>query len=85
MTTGTRRAILRNAVKCLTCMDIIESTHRHDFVTCSCWTIDQLLTPDKQTGVFVDGGLEYLRYGMGNAGRLEPLFEFGELSDVRGD
>lgn len=38
-------------VRCLDCGDIIESTHRHDFVTCSCGES------------FVDGGDAYLRTG----------------------
>lgn len=41
--------ILRNAVKCNYCGDIIESQHRHDFVRCSCGR------------VAVDGGKDYLR------------------------
>jgi hypothetical protein len=28
--------IIKNAIKCVHCGDIIESRHRHDFVTCSC-------------------------------------------------
>lgn len=43
--------IVRNSAKCLSCGDEIESTHRHDFVTCSCG------------GLFVDGGRDYLRRG----------------------
>lgn len=38
-------------VKCLVCNDIIQSTHVHDFVRCSCGAI------------FVDGGSDYLRMG----------------------
>jgi|WetSurSiteA1Bulk_404760.scaffolds.fasta_scaffold12997_2 hypothetical protein len=41
--------ILRNIVKCLKCGDIIESTYRHDFQTCSC------------DNVSVDGGTDYLK------------------------
>jgi hypothetical protein len=41
--------ILKNAIKCNHCGDIIESTHRHNFVTCSCGCCS------------VDGGLDYLR------------------------
>ena len=41
--------ILRNAVKCNNCGDIIESTHRHDFKWCSCGL------------VAVDGGHDYLK------------------------
>lgn len=82
MTTGTRRKILKNAAQCLVCMDIIESKHRHDFVCCSCWKTDELLPPEKHTRIFVDGGLEYLRFGAGNAAQFRPLFEYGELADV---
>jgi len=35
------------------CFDIIESHHRHDFVSCKCGTI------------FLDGGMDYIRYGGG--------------------
>ena len=41
--------ILRNAVQCKHCGDIIESTHRHDFKTCRCGRVS------------VDGGHDYLR------------------------
>lgn len=36
-----------NKIQCKKCGDIIESKHRHDFVTCKCGAI------------FTDGGLEY--------------------------
>ena len=42
-------AILRNAIRCKRCGDVIESKHRHDFRTCSCGA------------VAVDGGYDYLR------------------------
>lgn len=41
-----------NKVKCLECGVILESTHRHDFVSCSC--------PNK---TFTDGGDVYQRLG----------------------
>lgn len=41
--------IIQNAVTCLNCGDFIFSSHRHDFVTCTCGSIS------------VDGGQEYLR------------------------
>ncbi len=44
-----RPKITRNAVKCKHCGDVIESTYRHDFVTCSCRRVS------------VDGGHDYLR------------------------
>ena len=43
--------IIANRVKCLKCKNIIESTHRHDYVPCSCGNIA------------VDGGVAYLRRG----------------------
>ncbi len=43
------QVIVRNSVKCLLCNDEIESTHRHDFVYCSCGNIA------------VDGGKDYLK------------------------
>lgn len=42
--------IIRNAVRCKKCLTVLESKHRHDFVSCPC-------------GVFTDGGLEYIRGG----------------------
>lgn len=47
--------ILRNAIKCNHCGDVIESYSVHDFKYCSCET------------VFVDGGHEYLRRGFKNS------------------
>ncbi len=41
--------IVTNKAKCLKCDDIIESRHRHDYVSCSCGAIA------------VDGGTEYLK------------------------
>ena len=39
-------------IQCLFCDKILESTHRHDFVSCGC-----------ENGTFVDGGSDYLRMG----------------------
>ena len=41
--------IIKNAIKCNHCGDIIESRYRHEFVTCSCGKCS------------VDGGHDYLR------------------------
>jgi NDP-sugar pyrophosphorylase family protein len=41
--------IVKNAIQCNKCGDTIESTHRHDFVTCSCGACS------------VDGGRDYMR------------------------
>jgi len=45
------KTIVRNAIRCDSCLDEIESAHRHDFRYCSCGA------------VFVDGGKDYLRRG----------------------
>ena len=42
-------AIIRNAIRCKHCGDVIESRSVHDFKSCSCGACA------------VDGGLEYLR------------------------
>jgi len=41
----------RNRIQCKKCEDVIESLYGHDFKHCKCGAI------------FVDGGLEYTRYG----------------------
>lgn len=41
--------IIKNMIQCKDCGDIIESTHRHDYVTCRCGACA------------VDGGHDYLR------------------------
>jgi len=41
--------IIRNAIRCNICGDEIESTIRHDFVTCKCGACS------------VDGGHDYLK------------------------
>lgn len=51
--------IIRDAIQCKKCGDIIESKTVHDFVTCSCGACS------------VDGGHEYLR----RCGNLEDFIE----------
>ena len=41
--------VTRNRARCKACGSVIESKHRHDYVTCSCGQIA------------VDGGLDYLK------------------------
>ena len=41
-----------NKIQCLVCNTILESKHRHDFVSCNC-----------ENETFVDGGLAYQRTG----------------------
>lgn len=59
------KKLIRNAIKCKHCGDVIESKARHDFVTCSCGC------------VFVDGGLAYSRIGWpsGDGERPEDWYE----------
>ena len=40
--------LLVNKIECLTCGQVLESRHRHDFASCEC-------------GTFTDGGTEYSR------------------------
>ena len=60
--------ITRNAAQCALCEDIIESTYVHDFKSCSCGEI------------FVDGGLDYLRFGFRNVENLIRLDESDDTS-----
>lgn len=57
-------AILTNKIRCKHCGDIIESTHVHDFETCSCGRVS------------VDGGLDYLRRVFQEDGDYEELSTF---------
>lgn len=41
--------IIKNAVQCKKCGDIIESKHTHDYVTCKCGNVS------------VDGGKDYCK------------------------
>ena len=58
------RKIKVNKARCKLCGDIIESTHRHDFRSCSCGEI------------YVDGGRAYLRRLARNFDNLEELSEY---------
>lgn len=57
--------IIRNAIRCKKCGDIIESLTRHDFEECSCGA------------VAVDGGRSYLR----RVGFPEDWEELSEVSE----
>lgn len=50
-----------NRAKCKNCGDIIVSRHHYDWVACSCYS--------HNTGIFIDGGNDYWRYG-GNFSHL---------------
>lgn len=59
--------LIKNAVKCLKCNDIIESKHVHDFRYCSC------------RNIAVDGGTEYTRrIGNITGGTWEELSEYAD-------
>ena len=62
---------IKNIAKCLLCGDIIESKHRHDFVTCKCGNLS------------VDGGLEYFKRSLlhGTDSYEELCFEENEESN----
>ena len=49
MSENVQKKLIRNAIKCNHCGDIIESKYTHDFKWCSCGA------------VAVDGGLSYTR------------------------
>ena len=57
----TKRKLVKNAIQCNLCGDIIESTYRHDFVECSC------------KACFVDGGHDYQRIGFAEEGCFTNL------------
>ena len=58
--------LIKNAIKCKKCGDIIESKYTHNFVICSCGACS------------VDGGLDYLRR-CGNLVDWEDLSEYEEV------
>jgi DNA-directed RNA polymerase subunit RPC12/RpoP len=63
---------MRNRCKCLACGDIIESMHRHDFVTCKCGAI------------FTDGGTDYVRRGGKDLSLIENVPD-DESEEVKSD
>jgi hypothetical protein len=67
------KKLIRNRAQCLECMGILESKHRHDFVMCGCFS------EKKMTGIFIDGGLDYVRSG---AFKME---NFKDLSEWEGE
>ena len=64
------RKIIRNAIRCNHCGDVIESTYRHSYVQCSCGK------------VAVDGGTDYLRRSYsGNRDDYTDLSEYEEIEE----
>jgi hypothetical protein len=63
-------AVLENKARCRLCGDVVESTHRHDFRSCSCGAMS------------VDGGHAYVRRSWdGSKGDVRDVIE--ELSVLR--
>lgn len=58
--------IISNKARCFKCQTLIESKHRHDFVTCKCGAIS------------VDGGKDYLR----RVGDLDNFIELSEVIEI---
>lgn len=56
--------VFKNTAKCLICMDVITSTHKHDFVTCSCGNLA------------VDGGSWYPRRLFAEPNSYEDMIEY---------
>ena len=67
--------IIRNAIKCKNCGEVVESKSRHDWECCKCFE-----ESNGKTGVFCDGGLSYLRWG-GTPGTYEDLSETRPYTD----
>ena len=64
------RKIIRNAIRCNHCGDVIESTYRHSYVQCSCGK------------VAVDGGTDYLRRSYsGNRDDYTDLSKYAEVEE----
>jgi len=65
------KKLVRNAIRCKHCGDVVESKSVHDFEQCSCGAC------------FTDGGLEYLHRGF-KASPDDDYDELTEYEDVPG-
>lgn len=65
------KKLVRNAIRCRRCGDVIESKSVHDYKECSCGACA------------VDGGLEYLRRGFKTSPE-EDYEDLSEYADVPG-
>lgn len=63
--------IIRNAIRCNHCGDVIESTYRHDYVQCFCGK------------VAVDGGRHYLRRTCAKSDDYTDLSECVQVDDEK--
>ena len=71
--------IIKNAIQCKICGEILESTSVHNFVPCKCY-----IESNGAKGCFCDGGLEYLRWG-GNPDEYINLSETRLYTDEERD
>ncbi len=55
------KRLIHNRARCKKCFTVIESVHRHQFISCPCGAI------------FVDGGRSYKRVGYNQAEDFEDL------------
>ena len=69
MENRTVRLLVRNAVRCIACGSVLESTHRHDYVKCHC--------PNETA---CDGGLEYQRTLAVDLSLIDNLCEYRTLT-----
>ena len=63
------RKIIKNAIQCKLCGEIIESTYRHEYETCKCGACA------------VDGGHDYLRRSFKDKDCYIDLSETEDVSD----
>lgn len=63
------KKLIKNAIQCAHCGDIIESKHTHDFKWCKCGT------------VYIDGGFSYTRIGFRNS--PNDFIDLREWEDVK--
>lgn len=61
--------IIKNSAKCLKCGDVIESKHRHDYVSCKCGNLS------------VDGGKDYCKRGL--VGDQNSYVEMNEVEFIQ--
>lgn len=62
MSVAAAKRLVRNAAKCLDCHSVVESKSRHHFAQCPC-----------PNGLFVDGGLDYIRSGAKDFSRVRRM------------
>lgn len=74
-----QRKIIRNAIRCKICGEVLESKATHQFVPCKCFR-----ESGGTKGCFADGGTSYLRWG-GNPKDYENLAETRPYTDEERD